>query len=55
MVSEILWWALLIAWMARNYFVTSFYSGYFKQKQINRGNDPKKIIREQFPVLWWLF
>ncbi len=54
-MSEILWWTLLILWMARNYFVTSFYAGYFEAKQINQGKDPRAIIRQEFPVLWWLF
>lgn len=29
-----------------------FYKGYFDQKQINRGNDPRDTLRELFPILW---
>ena len=31
-----------------------FYRAYFFQKQRNRGVDPCRILRQEFPWIWWL-
>lgn len=32
----------------------NFYRAYFRQKQANMGKDPRAVLREIFPLIWWL-
>lgn len=45
---------LMLAWLRAECRV-QFYRAYFRQKQINRGEDPDQRIREIFPWAWWIY
>lgn len=32
-----------------------FYRAYFFAKQRHMGKDPKHVLKEEFPFMWWLF
>ena len=32
-----------------------FYKAYFNEKQRNMGNDPRAVVRKEFPLMWWIF
>ncbi len=46
-------WLLVLGW-ARSAIALAFYRAYFDRKQRSLGRDPKAVMREQFPLIWWL-
>ncbi len=45
---------LLVGTVLLQIFRISFFRAYFFQKQENAGRDARKVLREQFPRIWWL-
>ena len=44
----------LIAYLGISWGRASFYRAYFFAKQRNAGRDPRKVLRDEFPLMWWL-
>ena len=44
----------LVLFLLRALAQVEFYKAYFEQKQKNYGKDPRKVLREEFPFVWWV-
>jgi hypothetical protein len=42
-------------WSFRNGARLGWYRGYFDQKQINAGRDPREVMRRELGAGWWWF